>query len=67
MYCRTRSFSLNWSRGKSSFLGFFNIEVVCLFGTSLVLVGVSSVLESSSLRFLGLRWAPAPFQHRSAG
>ena len=27
----------------------------------------SSVLESSSVRFLGLRWASVPFQHRSAG
>ena len=28
---------------------------------------VSSVLELSNLRFLGLRWAPAPFHHCSAG
>ena len=43
------------------------MEVVCLFWVLLLLVDASSVLESSSLKFLGLRWTPAPFQHRSAG
>ena len=31
MYCRTRSFSLNWSRGESSFLGFQNGGRLCIF------------------------------------
>ena len=43
------------------------MEVVCSLLASLWFVDSSSVLESSNLRFLGLRSAPAPFEHRSAG
>ena len=43
------------------------MEVGCVFFASSLLVDVSAAVLSSSLKFLGLRWAPAPFQHRSAG
>ena len=42
------------------------MEFVVLVLVSPWLVDASSVLDFSSFKFLGLRWAPAPFQHRSA-